>query len=46
MPDAKDFYDYLVNRVVIKFIPKGSAQADNKCFELTLNKKMTYDQVC
>lgn len=45
MPDAKDFYDYLVNKVVIKFVPRLPNQAVNRVFELTLNKKMSYDQV-
>lgn len=46
MPDAKDFYDLLVNRIVIKFHPKNPNVAEGKVFDLTLNKKMTYDQVC
>ncbi|KAL4753186.1 hypothetical protein BDW72DRAFT_169487 [Aspergillus terricola var. indicus] len=41
-PDAKLYYDYLVNRVIIKFAP---IKADpNEEFELVLSKKMTYDQ--
>jgi ubiquitin carboxyl-terminal hydrolase 7 len=45
MFDAKDFYDYLVNKMKIKFIPRFSNQEVNRIFELTLNKKMSYDQV-
>lgn len=45
MPDAKDFYEHLVNKIVIKFMPKLATQAENRVFELTLNKKMSYDQV-
>lgn len=45
MPDAKDFYEHLVNKIVIKFIPKLPTQAESRIFELTLNKKMSYDQV-
>lgn len=45
MPDAKDFYEHLVNKIVIKFMPKLATQAENRIFELTLNKKMSYDQV-
>ncbi|CAZ81196.1 unnamed protein product [Tuber melanosporum] len=44
IPDAKDFYDLLVNRIVIKFHPKSPHVAEGKVFDLTLNKKMTYDQ--
>ncbi|KAH8146865.1 uncharacterized protein LAJ45_09239 [Morchella importuna] len=45
MFDAKDFYDYLVNKMKIKFIPRFSNQEVNRIFELTLNKKMSYDQL-
>lgn len=45
MPDAKDFYEHLVNKIIIKFIPRLPTQAENRTFELTLNKKMSYDQV-
>lgn len=45
MFDAKDFYDYLVNKIVIKFVPRLPNQTENRTFELTLNKKMGYDQV-
>lgn len=45
MPDAKDFYEHLVNKIVIKFVPRLPTQAENRIFELTLNKKMSYDQV-
>lgn len=39
--DAKDFYENMTNRVLVKFIPK----VEGKTFDLQLNKKMTYDQV-
>lgn len=45
MFDAKDFYDYLVNKIVIKFMPRHPNQTESRTFELTLNKKMNYDQV-
>lgn len=45
MPDAKDFYEHLVNKIVIKFVPRLPTQPENRIFELTLNKKMSYDQV-
>lgn len=43
--DAKDFYDYLLNRINVKFCPKVIVKdAENDSFEITLNKKMSYDQ--
>ena len=44
--DAREFYDYLLNRVVIRFRHKTAPEENEKTyFELTLSKKMTYDQV-
>ncbi|KAL7275777.1 ubiquitin-specific protease ubp15 [Rhizina undulata] len=45
MPDAKDFYDHLVNKIVVKFLPRHKTEPEGKTFELMLNKKMTYDQL-
>jgi ubiquitin carboxyl-terminal hydrolase 7 len=42
---AKDFYDYLVNRITVEFIPRNSEDAELPTFSLTLSKKMTYDQL-
>lgn len=43
--DAKDFYDYLLNRINVKFCPKVILKdAEDDGFEITLNKKMSYDQ--
>lgn len=43
--DAKDFYDYLLNRINVKFCPKVLVKdAEDDSFEITLNKKMSYDQ--
>lgn len=43
--DAKDFYDYLLNRISVKFCPKVIAKdAEDDSFEIILNKKMSYDQ--
>lgn len=39
--DAKDFYENMTNRVLVKFLPK----VEGKTFDLQLNKKMTYDQI-
>jgi ubiquitin carboxyl-terminal hydrolase 7 len=38
------FYDFLQNRVVIRFRPKEEADAEAG-FDLTLSKKMTYEMV-
>jgi ubiquitin carboxyl-terminal hydrolase 7 len=42
--DAKDFYDYLLNRVNIEFLPRFGETPELLPFSLTLSKKMTYDQ--
>lgn len=42
--DAKEFYDYLLNRINVKFCPKVVVKDEDDSFELTLNKKMSYDQ--
>ncbi|KAI9654798.1 MAG: hypothetical protein M1821_005792 [Bathelium mastoideum] len=44
--DAREFYDYLLNRVVIHFRHKTVPEENEKTyFDLVLSKKMTYDQV-
>jgi ubiquitin carboxyl-terminal hydrolase 7 len=40
--DTKDFYDYLLNRINVRFIPR--LEPEQPTFSLTLSKKMTYDQ--
>ena len=42
--DAREFYDYLCNRLNVRFSPKISANREEESFELTLSKKMFYDQ--
>jgi ubiquitin carboxyl-terminal hydrolase 7 len=42
--DAPAFYDYLNNRVTVKFMPKTSQNRDEETFELALSKKMFYEQ--
>lgn len=42
--DARDFYDYLCNRLTVKFMSKVSQDREEGSFELTLSKKMFYDQ--
>lgn len=41
--DAKEFYDSMVNRVQVKFLPLP--RTEGKQFDLILNKRMTYDQI-
>ncbi|KAF1981728.1 cysteine proteinase [Aulographum hederae CBS 113979] len=42
--DTKDFYDWMLNRVSVKFQPRG-AEDDDGAFELVLSQKMSYDQL-
>ena len=42
--DARDFYDYLCNRLTVRFSPKAPANREAETFELVLSKKMFYDQ--
>lgn len=41
--DARQYYDYLLNKIDVLFAPIRVGDADE--FTLTLSKKMTYDQV-
>ncbi|KAI9676402.1 MAG: hypothetical protein M1817_000559 [Caeruleum heppii] len=41
---AKDFYDYLCNRLTVKFAPKIPQNREGESFELVLSKRMVYDQ--
>ena len=41
--DARQYYDYLLNRVPVAFMPR-TAESEGGEFTLTLSKKMTYDQ--
>lgn len=42
--DAKEFYDYLLNRINVDFEPRLGEETQLPRFTLTLSKKMTYDQ--
>ncbi|KAJ4293603.1 ubiquitin-specific protease ubp15 [Kalmusia sp. IMI 367209] len=42
--DAKDFYDYLLNRINVEFSPRFGDSTQLPTFSLTLSKKMTYEQ--
>lgn len=39
------FYDFFLNRVIVAFKPRYDDMEQKAEFELTLSKKMTYDQV-
>ncbi|KAI9369494.1 hypothetical protein BJX61DRAFT_545515 [Aspergillus egyptiacus] len=41
-PDARLYYDYLLNRINVTFAPIRANEGDE--FTLTLSRKMTYDQ--
>jgi ubiquitin carboxyl-terminal hydrolase 7 len=41
--EAREFYDYLLNRIVVRFAPKNSETGE---FSLPLNKKLTYSELC
>jgi ubiquitin carboxyl-terminal hydrolase 7 len=43
--EAKDFYDYLLNRITVDFVPRSADAVDLPSFSLTLSKKMVYDQL-
>ena len=42
--DARDFYDYLLNRISVKFAPRFPDGLEDEQFELALSRKMSYDQ--
>ncbi|KAI9891263.1 MAG: hypothetical protein M1814_002953 [Vezdaea aestivalis] len=41
--DAREFYDYLLNRLLVHFRPHPNAAEDLEAFDLVVNRKMTYD---
>jgi len=43
--ETREFYDYLLHRINIKFAAKNAPEDDNGTFELTLTKRMTYNQL-
>ncbi|KAL8711435.1 MAG: hypothetical protein Q9220_004093 [cf. Caloplaca sp. 1 TL-2023] len=42
--DAREFYDYLLNRIVVRFSPKFATEQEEIVFSLALSRKMSYDQ--
>ncbi|KAF2626733.1 cysteine proteinase [Macroventuria anomochaeta] len=44
--DAKEFYEFLLNRINIEFVPRFQPEGvELSSFSLTLSKKMSYDQM-
>lgn len=42
--DARNYYDYLLNKTEIHFMPRYPKNEPGEEFSLTLSKKMTYEQ--
>lgn len=42
--DAREFYDYLLNRIIIRFSPRIPTDHEEDIFQLALSRKMSYDQ--
>lgn len=42
--DAREFYDYLLNRIMVTFYPKTGTEQEESKFTLPLSRKMSYDQ--
>jgi ubiquitin carboxyl-terminal hydrolase 7 len=43
--EVRDYYDYLLHRIKVKFAPKFGPESDDTTFELTLSKRMNYNQL-
>ena len=42
--DAREFYDYLLNRKTVTFSPKYMTEGEEEVFKLDLSRKMSYEQ--
>ena len=42
--DAREFYDYLLNRKTVSFSPKLSTEGESDLFKIDLSRKMSYEQ--
>lgn len=42
--DAKEFYDYLLNRKTVSFSPKFPSESESEIFKIDLSRKMSYEQ--
>ncbi|KAI9885549.1 MAG: hypothetical protein M1823_002648 [Watsoniomyces obsoletus] len=43
--NARQFYDYLCNKVTVHFVPRSPSKRDDGSFDLDLSRRMMYDQV-
>ena len=43
--DAREYYDYLLNRIMVRFSPKFTTDREDSSFTLALSRKMSYDQL-
>lgn len=42
--DAREFYDYLLNRKTVSFSPKVHTDSEGEFFKIDLSRKMSYEQ--
>ena len=42
--DAREFYDYLLNRKQVLFLPRFTTDGNRESFKLDLSRKMSYEQ--
>ena len=42
--DAREFYDYLLNRKTVSFSPKFPTESERDIFKIDLSRKMSYEQ--
>lgn len=42
--DAREFYDYLLNRKTVSFYPKVNTEEEKGVFKIDLSRKMSYEQ--
>ena len=42
--DAREFYDYLLNRKTVSFSPKLPTESESDIFKIDLSRKMSYEQ--
>ena len=42
--DAREFYDYLLNRKTVNFFPRVASEDEREIFKLDLSRKMSYEQ--
>ena len=43
--EVREFYDYLLHKVIVRFAPKANPEEEEGSFELILTKRMSYNQL-